>query len=306
MNKSKNVNSACRLRRPTTTTKKIYDQIDSYLAYCEEVRQFSVMTLQVKKSDYQGLIRDTKITSLEELTNEVMDDYIAKQLRRGCCPRTINLRNTQIVVMVKWFRDMGEIAIPLKIPLVHQLKEGVSRRIFYSRDEIDQVLDCADELSWLLIRIAFDTGMRMSELARLSLSEINGLRINFVGKGSRPREVYLTKETHDKLKKWVEKNHTVDYLWWNHERNRRYSTDELRIRMKKAFEAAGYDNFYPHSLRHSFATDIQKQGASVMELKEMLGHSSVATTQRYIHGLDGQLGNLFAKYRDPQIVMSAA
>ena len=70
----------------------------------------------------------------------------------------------------------------------------------------------------------------------------------------------------------------------------------VRKRLKGAFLAAGFDDFYPHALRHSFATKLQVKGASVEEIKEMMGHESVATTERYLHGFEGRLEELFERY----------
>lgn len=67
--------------------------------------------------------------------------------------------------------------------------------------------------------------------------------------------------------------------------------------MRAAFKRCGFDDFYPHALRHSFGTDIQRKGADIMVIKEMMGHSNVATTERYIHGFEGQLQLLFDTYR---------
>jgi site-specific recombinase XerD len=66
----------------------------------------------------------------------------------------------------------------------------------------------------------------------------------------------------------------------------------IRDDLKDAFAQAGFPDFYPHALRHSFATDLQRRGASVEEIKEMLGHKNIATTERYLHGLDGHLEEL--------------
>ena len=68
--------------------------------------------------------------------------------------------------------------------------------------------------------------------------------------------------------------------------------------MRKVFEKAGYDNFYPHALRHTFGTDIQKQGATLLEMQQMLGHARAETTERYIHGLEGEQEKLFKHYRE--------
>ncbi len=60
---------------------------------------------------------------------------------------------------------------------------------------------------------------------------------------------------------------------------------------------AGFYDFYPYALRHSFATDLQVGGASVAEIKEMIGHENIAMTERYFHGFEGRLEELFDKYR---------
>ena len=75
------------------------------------------------------------------------------------------------------------------------------------------------------------------------------------------------------------------------------TVNTVRLRLRRVFEKAGFDGFYPHALRHSFATDLQVRGASVAEIKEMIGHSSIATTERYLHGFEGKMRELFDKYR---------
>ena len=90
-----------------------------------------------------------------------------------------------------------------------------------------------------------------------------------------------------------------DYLWglYGYGANGEPpTTATIRKRLRRAFEVAGFNGFYPHALRHSFATDLQRRGASVEEIKEMIGHSSVATTERYLHGFEGRLLELFDKY----------
>lgn len=71
--------------------------------------------------------------------------------------------------------------------------------------------------------------------------------------------------------------------------------------MREAFTEAGFDDFYPHALRHSFATDIQNKGAELLEMQMMLGHSNAQTTERYLHGLDGRQQALFSKYKDSSL-----
>ena len=67
--------------------------------------------------------------------------------------------------------------------------------------------------------------------------------------------------------------------------------------MTRAFERAGYYGFYPHSLRHSFATNLCDSGAPMVVTQKMLGHSNLGTTERYVHTFDGRLKEYFERYK---------
>ena len=93
------------------------------------------------------------------------------------------------------------------------------------------------------------------------------------------------------------KNHKIQNSLWGKTLNGEPPTPStIRKKLKRAFLKAGFKDFYPHALRHSFATNLQSKGASVAEIKEMMGHASIATTERYLHGFDGKLRELFEKY----------
>lgn len=279
--------------------KPIISQIDEYLEYCEFTRQMSKMTINSKRHTYKHFIYEAGIDDLQELDNKAFNRWIAAQSSRGTSPRTINMRMAHILAMLRYFREMG-LNMPIKLPLIKKLKEGPVRRTFYNQSQIEKALSYADDMAWLLIRISFDAGLRISELRNLRLENLFGNRIKFVGKGFKPRESYITTDTYDRLQTWIRDNNVKGAIWIN-QKGRQYSVDELRIRMRKPFHAAGFTDFYPHALRHSFGTDIQRKGASLLEMQQMLGHSNAETTQRYIHGLDGQLENLFAKYKDREL-----
>lgn len=292
--------------------KPIYDQLDEYMEYCEFTRQMSQMTLITKNCTYKQFIKITKINSLEELDNHAINVYIKQQTMDGISPRTINMRIAHIKAMLRYHREMG-VNMPIKLPLIKKLKEGASRRIFYTKEEINLVLESATELEWLLIRITFDTGFRISELTNLRISSLFGQRIKFIGKGFKARESYLSQEAESRLNDWIKQRNVKDFVWVN-KKGRHCSKDEIRIIMRKAFYRAAdilesksnltneemilirkMRDFYPHSLRHSFGSDIQNNGYDLLEIQQMMGHSNAETTQRYLHGLDGQLESLFRK-----------
>lgn len=278
--------------------KSIDKQIDEYLNYCENVRRMSEQTLHSKRWICREFLKTIKINSLSELSNKHINEWIAEQTARGCSGRTINSRLVNLVAMLRYFQDMGASFPKLKLRLIIKCKEQPPRRVYYTREQIEQVLKYADHLEWLLIKLCFDCGLRISELRNLRLMNLNGRMVTFIGKGSKARESYMSEEARSRLDDWIQRNRISDFIWVRTPgKNEPMSVEDIRYLMKKPFYQAGFKNFYPHALRHSFATDIQKHGASLMETKEMLGHARIETTERYVHGLEGHLEYFFDKYK---------
>lgn len=278
--------------------RQIDKQIDEYLNYCENVRRMSEQTLHSKRWICKEFLKAIKIGSLSELSNKHINDWVAEQTARGCSGRTINSRLVHLVAMLRYFQDMGISFPKLKLRLIIKCKEQPPRRVYYTREQIEQVLKYADHLEWLLIKLCFDCGLRISELRNLRLMNLNGRMVTFIGKGSKARESYMSKEAKSRLDDWIQRNRISDFIWVRTlGKNEPMSVEDMRYLMRKPFYQAGFKNFYPHALRHSFATDIQKHGASLMETKEMLGHARIETTERYVHGLEGHLEYFFDKYK---------
>lgn len=278
--------------------RQIDKQIDEYLNYCENVRRMSEQTLHGKRWICREFLKTIKIGSLSELSNKHINEWIAEQTARGCSGRTINSRLVNLVAMLRYFQDMGISFPKLKLRLIIKCKEQPPRRVYYTREQIEQVLRYADHLEWLLIKLCFDCGLRISELRNLRLMNLNGRMVTFIGKGSKARESYMSKEAKNRLDDWIQRNRISDFIWVRTPgKNEPMSVEDIRYLMRKPFYQAGFKNFYPHALRHSFATDIQKHGASLMETKEMLGHARIETTERYVHGLEGHLEYFFDKYK---------
>ena len=278
--------------------RQIDKQIDEYLNYCENVRRMSEQTLHGKRWICREFLKTIKIDSLSELSNKHINEWIAEQTARGCSGRTINSRLVNLVAMLRYFQDMGISFPKLKLRLIIKCKEQPPRRVYYTREQIEQVLRYADHLEWLLIKLCFDCGLRISELRNLRLMNLNGRMVTFIGKGSKARESYMSEEARSRLDDWIQRNRIGDFIWVRTPgKNEPMSVEDIRYLMKKPFYQAGFKNFYPHALRHSFATDIQKHGASLMETKEMLGHARIETTERYVHGLEGHLEYFFDKYK---------
>ena len=278
---------------------QILEQVESYLEYCEKVRGMSEATMGMKRNVLGRFVEITGLDDLGDLTNEVFNEWVVHETSRGVSARSINMYNAIVVAMVRYYRE-GGMSVPLNLNLVRKLKEGPVRRGYYTAREIEEVIRVAEERDELIIRIMFETGMRIAEVARLRLGNMEGRRVRFVGKGRKPREVYISARTLALLNNYVANNMVADYLWGMYldgGNGEPPTTNTVRNWLRKCFFKAGYMDFYPHALRHSFATDLQLKGATVAEIKEMIGHANVATTERYLHGFDGRMKELFDKYR---------
>ena len=280
--------------------KQIEGQIEGYLRYCELVRRMTATTLRQKWAVLHYFARVTGVGRVEEVTNAVFDEWVCVA-GRSASARSVNMYNAVVVAMVRYYREMG-VRAPVNLSLVGKLKETETRRRFYTAREIDAVVRGTDLVTGLMIRIMFETGMRIAELCRLRASDFEGRRVRFIGKGRKLREVYVTEETLGLVLSYVERYGVTGYLWAVFEDGVTLNgeppvEDTVRKRLKRAFSDAGFSDFYPHSLRHSFATDLQLRGASVAEIKEMIGHENIATTERYLHGFEGRMRELFDKYR---------
>lgn len=274
----------------------VENQLRVYLKWCENVKQVTPMTMTAKRSVLGRFIRDTKLNDIADLTNKKMDWWIqAKaQGRFGsrCNATTMHTNIATIIAWLTWLRDM-DYKVKIKIRMIVKPKPTPSRRKWYSSDDIELVLNnCDDLLDEVMIRVLFDTGLRATEFTNLRLSNVSGRKIYVVGKGRKQDWVYISELTRQRLDIWIRTVGAIDYLWIKTTRRDYYqpmSLDCIRRRIKRAFNAAGYNRFQMHELRHSFATDLRKRGADMDVVQKLMRHSNLQVTQRYLHNLDGDM-----------------
>lgn len=273
--------------------------VEKYLWYCGKVRGMSEATLKQKSNVLERFVKVAGVMNLSEVTNDVFNAWMAHEMERGISGSSINAYNAIVLAMLRYYRELG-MEVPLNIMMIGKVKKMRSERKYYTAEEVEKVIEQADRETGLMIRIMFETGMRIAELTKLRRSEFHGRRIRFIAKGKKVREVYVKWETLREIEDFMDSRGVEDYLWGVSGyglTGEPPTTATVRNRLREAFLRVGFEGFYPHALRHSFATDLQKRGASIAEIKEMIGHSSVATTERYLHGFEGRLEELFDKYR---------
>ena len=176
-------------------------------------------------------------------------------------------------------------------------------------DEID--LDTETGLrDRAIIELLFSGGLRVSELCNLNRDDINLERKEFVvrGKGSKDRPIFIDDSAASRVKDYLCARHdSLPALFLNNSRNsgttstsgdyRRLTARSIQRIIEKYTRAAGITKHVtPHTLRHSFATDLLMNGADLRSVQSLLGHSNISTTQIYTHITDTHLKDVHKKY----------
>ena len=161
-----------------------------------------------------------------------------------------------------------------------------------------------------IIELLFSGGLRVSELCSLNRDSINLTRREFMvrGKGKKDRPIFIDQTTADHLEEYLNaRNDTLPALFLNNSSNqnipdtsgdfRRLSPRSIERIIQKYARLAGITKHVtPHTLRHSFATDLLMNGADLRSVQSLLGHANIATTQIYTHITDPHLKEVHEKF----------
>ncbi len=208
-------------------------------------------------------------------------------------------------------RDIGSLA-PEKI----DLPKAESRSLkFLEKDSVERLLNMpsiSNEKGLrdkVILEVLFSTGLRVSELVKLNRDGINLERGEFgvIGKGGKPRVVFLSARAIDWIKRYlnVRKDEFKPMFIRYGGPRKEVETDATmrltarsvqRIVEKYVKKAKLPIKITPHGLRHSFATNLLKNGADIRSVQEMLGHKNIATTQIYTHVTNPQLKEIHKKF----------
>ena len=157
--------------------------------------------------------------------------------------------------------------------------------VVLTKEEVLKLINSAQtKKSRLIIQMLYSSGLRVSELVNLKKNDLDlNENIGWVraGKGKKDRMFIFSKKLSNKLKKFIEKKQTWKYVF---SENKSLSTRNIqKIIQLTAFKAGINKSVHPHTLRHSFATHLLDAGTDLRKIQELLGHSSIATTQIYTH-----------------------
>ncbi len=191
---------------------------------------------------------------------------------------------------------------------------------FLTREEVETIMkevDTSKEIGLrdrAILECLYSTGLRVSELCNLNIEQVNLKTREFAvrGKGNKMRIVFLSERAQDWISQYLKlRSDNYDPLFISYSRrsknkidldngeSRRLQRDTIEAIVAKYRRLAGIvKKVTPHTLRHSFATQLLQNGADIRSVQEMLGHSSITTTQIYTHLTNKRLKEVHAKFHN--------
>jgi len=244
-----------------------------FLEYLENVRGYSDLTIK----SYDASI--TKALEFIEIISE--DEKIVFNLmpyRIHIAPlnaKTISRNLSAIRSFVSYLND-NNIQVTLEADDSVKVAKTLPKPI--SHKYILQAINGAKLKEKLVVLMLYTLGLRISELASLKLEDMSESWIRVIGKGNKERDVPLLDATKEIIDEYLSSFITKKFLF---EKNgEKLSENSLRYMVNKVFRDVSL-KVTPHQLRHSYATALLNAGAPIVDVSELLGHSSMATTQIY-------------------------
>ncbi len=299
--------------------------IRQFLEYCEIEKGHSPLTIR-NYQQYLGRFHKwaekQKIADPSAITDEIIREYrlylsrITDRAGQSLKKITINYHLIALRSFLKFLskKDIKALA-PEKIELADTDERQIS---FLDTPEVETLINSPDLKTTqgvrdrCILETLFSTGLRVSELVNLKRDQVNIDKGEFavLGKGGKVRVVFLSRRAKYYLKKYLSMRTDSDpfvFIRFGRRKNPLLAEPKDKERHLTARTIQRLIHFYavkagitkpvtPHTLRHSFATDLLGAGADLRAVQSLLGHSSVTTTQIYTHLTNPQLKKIHETY----------
>lgn len=292
--------------------------IREFLEYIELERGHSQLTIRNYNSyltKFAAFAEDKGIKDASKIDLDLVKKWRLELHRKNLAAKTLNYYMIAIRSFLKYLSKVDKKSLaPEKIELADTPDREIS---FLEPNETERILkayngsDLMELRNRAILEVLFSTGVRVSELANLNIDQINIERGEFsvLGKGGKARVVFLSDGAKDALNKYLAKRQDKDSAVFirvvtvrkedQEKETQRITSRQIERIVKEAAKKAGVvKEVTPHTLRHSFATDILRAGADLRSVQHMLGHSSVTTTQVYTHVTDKHLREVHGKFHN--------
>lgn len=305
--------------------KSIIKHIPDFLDYCEVEKGLSERTQENYQLYLKKFVFWLKMVKKENLLpHELSSDdiwnyrlYLSRFADKKGRPLKKITQSYYLIALraiLGYFTAKDIISLPadkITLPKAATAEKTVK---FLNLDQIEKFLLAPDPNSPIglrdraILESFFSTGLRIAELVALNREQFTGakskkdLELGIIGKGGHPRTVYFSERALSWIKRYLESRKDKEKPLFIHYRSRKNSESRLtarsieRIAKKYAVLAGVPISTTPHTLRHSYATDLLTQGVDLRAVQEFLGHRSIMTTQIYTHITNKRLRDIHRQY----------
>ncbi len=296
---------------------KLSSHLRNFLVYMEIERGRSQMTIRNYEFYLNRFIEWAKDPDADDVSDDKILQYRLylnrlEDPKRG--PLKKNTQNYHLIALRSFLKYLARKNVKTLAPEKIELaKQAMREPSFLEAPDVERLLEAPNKTEEApilqtrdraILEMFFSTGMRVSELANLKKDQVNLEREEFSvrGKGDKVRVVFMSHQARHWLKTYLDmRKDESPFMFVRHDRAASLTSggDKKagpltprsieRLVKRYALMAGITKKISPHSLRHSFATDLLMNGADLRSVQSMLGHSSITTTQIYTHITNQQL-----------------
>ena len=271
----------------------LISKITDYLDFLENIKGLSANTIKSYQRDlikFSHFSEAANVDNFDMFTEEICSSWIADLFQQNVSARSIQRhissakgffeyaqKNT--LINVSPFELINSPKSPNYLPNVLS-PEDVEQLLNFKPKNIQETRDMA------IVELIYSSGLRVSEAVNVDLNDFeeSGNFLRVLGKGSKTRLVPVGRFAQSAIDKWIKerkKISTIDEALFVNLRGGRISTRSIQERIKTLALMQGLPPVNPHMLRHSFATHLLESSGDLRSIQELLGHSSLSTTQIY-------------------------
>ena len=267
--------------------------IHNYLDFLENIKGLSKNTVKSYQRDLNKLSKflgASNINNFSSLTEEMCSSWIANLFQNNVGARSIQRHISSAKGFFNYLKKSG-LVTESPFELINSPKSPSHLPNVLSPEEVSQLLNfkpknTQEKRDLAIIELIYSSGLRVSETINVNLRDFednkNFLRV--LGKGSKTRLVPVGRYAQNAINDWMierEKLATKDDSLFVNLRGKRITTRSVQERLKNIAIMQGLPPVNPHMLRHSFATHLLESSGDLRSIQELLGHSSLSTTQIY-------------------------
>ena len=276
----KNFNENTKVEQPITNTEYLRLFIDA-----KSIEGCSARTIKYYSSTIEHMLSKIQ-TPIRKITTEIMREYLVDyQKQRNCSKATVDNIRRNISSFFSWLEEEDYI---LNSPMrrIHKIKTKSVVKEVISDEEVEKLRDnCSTLRDLAIIDLLYSTGIRVGELVRLNIADIDfeSRECIVFGKGDKERRVYFDAKTKIHLKEYIdsrEDNNSALFVSLNAPYNR-LKISGVEIRLRQLGRRLNLKAIHPHKFRRTMATRAIDKGMPIEQVQKILGHSQIDTTMQY-------------------------